>query len=244
MLLPIISSLSIMRWKHAYPEFALIYWQVRSVRPLNTKFSSKTSQHQLFNTHSKDSHFGLKALNSSKLYYFMIMCLCYRKPVRQDGNSGVMQLSQAGSDASNIYPTECRLRSITYSAPLYATIARKFDNEPEEKVTVLLGDIPVMVRSNYCHLDGLNEEDLVRKHEDMAEFGGYFIINGNERIVRMLVMTKRNYPVAFQRGTFINRGKFFTPYAVQMRCVRDDLFSQTLTLHYLSDGNCSMRLIY
>ena len=27
--------------------------------------------------------------------------------------------------------------------------------------------------------------------------GGYFIINGNERIVRMLIMNKRNYPVAF-----------------------------------------------
>jgi len=78
----------------------------------------------------------------------------------------------------------------------------------------------------------------------MTEFGGYFIINGNERLIRMLIMTKRNYPVAFYRPTFINRGRLFTPYAVQMRCVRDDLFSQTLTLHYLSDGNCSIRLIY
>jgi len=60
----------------------------------------------------------------------------------------------------------------------------------------------------------MTEEELVRKHEDMAELGGYFIINGNERIVRMLIMTKRNYPVAFARPTFINRGKLFTPYAV------------------------------
>jgi DNA-directed RNA polymerase I subunit RPA2 len=78
----------------------------------------------------------------------------------------------------------------------------------------------------------------------MAEFGGYFIINGNERIVRMLIMTKRNYPVAFTRPNFVNRGKLYTPYAVQMRCVRDDLFAQTLTLHYLSDGNCHIRFIY
>lgn len=78
----------------------------------------------------------------------------------------------------------------------------------------------------------------------MSEFGGYFIINGNERIIRMLVQTKRNYPIAFQRPTFINRGKNFTPFAVMMRCVREDFFAQTMTLHYLSDGNCSMRLIY
>lgn len=31
----------------------------------------------------------------------------------------------------------------------------------------------------------------------MAEFGGYFVINGNERLIRMLIMTKRNYPIAF-----------------------------------------------
>ena len=148
------------------------------------------------------------------------------------------------SNGDCIYPTECRLRSSTYSAPLYATMARKFDTEPEEKVTVQLGEIPVMVRSVNCHLNSLSEEDLVRRHEDMAELGGYFIINGNERLVRMLIMTKRNYPVAFQRPTFINRGRLFTPYAVQMRCVRDDLFAQTLTMHYLSDGNCSLRLIY
>jgi len=48
----------------------------------------------------------------------------------------------------------------------------------------------------------------------MAEFGGYFIINGNERIVRMLIMTKRNYPVAFVRPNFVNRGKLYTQYAV------------------------------
>ena len=65
----------------------------------------------------------------------------------------------------------------------------------------------------------------MRRKEDMSEFGGYFIINGNERLIRMLIMTKRNYSVAFYRPTFINRGRLFTPYAVQMRCVRDDLFS-------------------
>jgi DNA-directed RNA polymerase beta subunit len=79
------------------------------------------------------------------------------------------------------------LRSLTYSAPLYADVMRKFDNEAEQKTSIYLGDIPVMVRSTYCHLNGMNEEDLVKKKEDMSEMGGYFIINGNERIIRMLI---------------------------------------------------------
>ena len=77
----------------------------------------------------------------------------------------------------------------------------------------------------------------------MTEFGGYFIINGNERIIRMLILTKRNYPIAFMRPTFINRDKNFTPYACLMRCVREDLSAQSVTLHYLSDGSCTLRLI-
>ena len=112
---------------------------------------------------------------------------------------------------------------MTYSAPLHATICRKIDNEPEEKINICIGEIPVMVRSKFCNLHGLSEEELVKRKEDMFEFGGYFIINGNERIVRMLIMNKRNYPVAFMRSSFVNRGRFFTPYAVQMRCVREDM---------------------
>ena len=95
-----------------------------------------------------------------------------------------------------MFPAECRQRSLTYAAPLTATIARKFDNEPEERVTLNLGSIPVMVGSQFCNLHDLPEETLIKKREDCFEFGGYFIINGNERIVRMLIATKRNYPIA------------------------------------------------
>ena len=106
---------------------------------------------------------------------------------------------RAGSstEVNKMIPYECRMRSLTYQAPLYATIARKFDNEPEEKVTICLGEVPVMVRSKYCNLYNLSEEELTKRKEDGYEFGGYFIINGNERIIRMLIMNKRNYPIAF-----------------------------------------------
>jgi DNA-directed RNA polymerase I subunit RPA2 len=29
-----------------------------------------------------------------------------------------------------------------------------------------------------------------------------------------------------------------------MRCVRDDMFAQTITVHYLTDGNCVLKFIY
>ena len=141
-----------------------------------------------------------------------------RKPTRPLSSDASLSLKDKSSssvaDRSLIYPYECRLRGITYQAPLYATVCRKIDDEPEEKITICLGDIPVMVRSQFCNLAGLSEEELARKKEDMHEFGGYFVVNGNERLIRMLIMNKRNYPVVFERGSFMNRGRFFSPYCV------------------------------
>jgi DNA-directed RNA polymerase I subunit RPA2 len=33
----------------------------------------------------------------------------------------------------------------------------------------------------------MSEEQLIKKKEDCFEFGGYFIVNGNERLIRMLI---------------------------------------------------------
>jgi hypothetical protein len=42
----------------------------------------------------------------------------------------------------------------------------------------------------------------------------------------------------------LNRSRFFTAHATQMRCVRDDMFAQTVTCHYQTDGNCTVKFIY
>jgi DNA-directed RNA polymerase I subunit RPA2 len=83
----------------------------------------------------------------------------------------------------------------------------------------------------------------VEHGEDCNEFGGYFIINGNEKITRMLIVQKRNYPIAFRRPGYKNKGFNFSPVAIQMRCVREDLYSRTITLHYLNDGNVYLRIL-
>lgn len=57
-------------------------------------------------------------------------------------------------------------------------------------------------------------------------------------------MQKRNYPVGFVRPSYSNRGTGYTEFAVQMRCVRDDLYAKTFTLHYIADGNVYLRILY
>lgn len=95
-----------------------------------------------------------------------------------------------------------------------ATIARKIDDSPPEKLKLSLGEIPIIVKSDHCHLSKMAPHELVENHEDCNEFGGYFIVNGNEKIIRMLILQKRNYPIGFIRAGYVNRGPNFTHFAV------------------------------
>lgn len=87
----------------------------------------------------------------------------------------------------------------------------------------------------------MTPDDLVKAKEESEELGGYFIVNGIEKIIRMLLVNRRNYPMAIQRGAFTNRGPGYTNYGIVIRCVRPDQTSQTNALHYLSDGNVNLR---
>lgn len=100
---------------------------------------------------------------------------------------------------------------------------------------------PGCEQTNRCHLENLTPAQLVEHKEESEELGGYFIVNGNEKLIRMLILPKRNYPMAIVRPTFANRGHLYTKYGIQIRSVRPDQTSQTNVLHYLSDGNVTFR---
>eukprot|EP01138_Halocafeteria_seosinensis_P011578 gb/GECG01011827.1/.p1 GENE.gb/GECG01011827.1/~~gb/GECG01011827.1/.p1 ORF type:complete len:1408 (+),score=168.33 gb/GECG01011827.1/:1-4224(+) len=149
--------------------------------------------------------------------------------------------TDSSDNDSRLWPSECRERKLTYAGNLIATIGRRVEGGQAEKIQVKLGVIPVMVRSNRCHLAGLSPAELVQQKEDATEFGGYFICNGIERVVRMLQIPKRNYPMAVTRSSYVKRGSLYSTKAVTMRCVRRDQTSVTITLHYLLNGNAMVR---
>ena len=90
----------------------------------------------------------------------------------------------------------------------------------------------------------MSSSELVRHHEEPEEFGGYFIVNGNERLIRYLILPRRNHVISLLRPSFSNRGSSYTQYAVQIRCVRPDQTSVTNTLHYLSNGSAMLRFTW
>jgi DNA-directed RNA polymerase I subunit RPA2 len=142
-----------------------------------------------------------------------------------------------------LLPTHCREQLISYKAPLQIKLDCTVDDNTYSK-TFTIGNIPVMVKSDRCNIRDKSIPALIKVGEEPTEFGGYFIINGIEKVVRLLIAPRRNYPMSISRFSFKKKGTFFTKLAVQIRCVRSDASAVTVTLHYLLDGTCVFRFHY
>lgn len=140
-----------------------------------------------------------------------------------------------------IYPAECRERHATYRGKLRARLQYKLNKGDWKETVRELGQIPIMIRSKRCHLEKCTPAQLVQHKEESEELGGYFIVNGNERVIRMLIVARRDFPMALIRASFANRGATYTKFGIQIRSVRPDQTSQTNVLHYLHDGNITFR---
>lgn len=100
------------------------------------------------------------------------------------------------------------------------------------------------MQSKRCSLRNLPASELIKHGEESSSFGGYFIVNGNEKIIRYLVLPRRHHPLNLYRPSFAKRGASYTPYGCQIRCVRPDQSACTNTIHYLSNGGATLRFAW
>ncbi|HSB56472.1 MAG TPA: DNA-directed RNA polymerase subunit B [Nitrosopumilaceae archaeon] len=101
---------------------------------------------------------------------------------------GKLKLQQArmmelDGSITHIAPMEARLRNVTYASPVMLEASVVEDGKILESRFVHIGDMPLMIRSNACVLHNLSEQKLVEHGEDPNDPGGYFIINGSERVI-------------------------------------------------------------
>lgn len=80
-------------------------------------------------------------------------------------------------------PHECRLRDLTYSAPITVAIEYTRGNERVIKKDIVIGRIPIMLQSANCVLYGKDEYELSKLNECPLDPGGYFIVKGQERVI-------------------------------------------------------------
>merc|ERR1719193_381835 len=142
-----------------------------------------------------------------------------------------------GATNKDVYPTEARQRGGSYKGRITVRAGYSINGITQPMLEKVLGNIPIMLRSMACHLHNLTPAQLVEKGEHEQEWGGYFVIGGHERILRMLQTTRRNYPVAMKRGSWKNRGKNFSDLGVLLECGKKDLTTTKNVLHFVTTGN-------
>ena len=81
------------------------------------------------------------------------------------------------------YPLEARLRNLTYAAPIALEMTPVIDGREQDTELVYVGNIPVMLKSKLCFLSQLSREELIACSEDPDDPGGYFVVNGSERVI-------------------------------------------------------------
>lgn len=87
-----------------------------------------------------------------------------------------------------LFPNEARLFNHTYSSDLYANVLLRITYKGSEVVEevlkdVRIGSIPIMLHSKLCALNGVDRDTLLEVGECPYEQGGYFIVDGKEKVV-------------------------------------------------------------
>ena len=91
-----------------------------------------------------------------------------------------------------MYPNEARLRNMTYAFTIHYNVLVKYKivNSSSDIIEnsliipkIYLGKFPVMLQSNKCILKNVNRELKYNMGECKNDYGGYFIIDGKEKVI-------------------------------------------------------------
>ncbi len=104
-------------------------------------------------------------------------------------------VKEADGSTRQIFPNEARIRNLTYSAPIHIEITPIVNGIQEKSERVHIGNLPIMVKSKLCSTYGMNPQELVKNGEDPDDPGGYFIINGTERVLVLIEEIVSNKPI-------------------------------------------------
>ncbi|QCE13535.1 DNA-directed RNA polymerase II subunit RPB2 [Vigna unguiculata] len=117
-------------------------------------------------------------------------------------------MTECDGETATLYPMAARLRNLTYSAPLYVDVSKRVIKKGHdgEEVTeiqdltkVFIGKVPIMLRSSYCTLYQNSEKDLTELGECPYDQGGYFIVNGSEKVLIAQEKMSTNHVYVFKK---------------------------------------------
>lgn len=125
-------------------------------------------------------------------------------------------------------PHEARQRNFSYSSSIYVTFDVRcqwledghMKNSNKVIKNICLGKVPIMVGSNYCNLKLNSQTHESVKSECKYDAGGYFIVNGNEKVVISHDRIAENKTYVFTDNKLSSQYS----HVAEIRSVPDNLF--------------------
>ncbi|KRZ05312.1 DNA-directed RNA polymerase III subunit RPC2 [Trichinella zimbabwensis] len=165
---------------------------------------------------------------------------------------GFPKAEEADCLKTSVTPHECRLRDITYAAPIFVDIEYTRGKEKVLRKNFQIGRMPIMLRSSRCVLKGKSEKELIKMNECPLDPGGYFIIRGTERVVLIQEqMSKNRMLVAMDKAdeiscgvltmTHVSRGKTYVVYKKDIFFMRNNRLDISMAIVFRAMGILSER---
>ena len=136
-------------------------------------------QHQIENTteYERQVRLYMGGKEGDKIYY--------GKPVVYEGDG-----ENEKNTSHYMYPNEARLKNMTYAMTIHYDVVCELVSYDKEATTetielknIFLGRFPIMLQSKLCALHGLPKDARYHLGECRNDPGGYFIVDGKEKVV-------------------------------------------------------------
>lgn len=122
------------------------------------------------------------------------------KPYHQEDNGSIYPM----------YPNQARIRNLSYTSKLFIDAVHevtKLDDKNNiifhkiyETNKIPIGKIPIMLQSDFCVLSDIPRESFHSVGEDIYDYGGYFIINGSEKVIVPQKIENMNNVFLYKNG--------------------------------------------
>ncbi len=152
------------------------------------------------------------------------------------------------NDVEPMFPSDARNRNLTYACKLLARVTQVqeiIDIATDEKIVKVVGqpednvpiaNLPLMVRSKYC---ALNLYKGYNKNECEYDPGGYFIVNGSEKVVICQDRMVENKPLVFLKK---DSGAELYTVQVNSKSYKPHGITQIISVKIKKDGNITIRV--
>jgi len=104
------------------------------------------------------------------------------RPSRRDG----------GHAGGPLTPMECRLTDSNYSGAICVDVEYSYEHAIKKAKRVVIGYLPIMLRSDLCVLANKDEKMLARYGECPLDPGGYFVVKGTEKVILVQEQLSKN----------------------------------------------------